>query len=290
MILAAGLGTRLRPLTEELPKPLVWLGDRPMLAHIAARLADAGITAAAINTHHLADSFHPDLIAELPLPLTVLHEIDILGTAGGVSNAAPVLGGGDVVVWNGDIVIDLDVAALLLAHRRSGAPATLAVAPRPCGEGTVGLDADGWIVRLRGERFGVEASGGDFVGVQVIGEALRRALPARGCLVGDGYLPRLRAGERIASAPAPSVWDDIGTVAAYLAANARWLAGTYRNAYVSSAASVAEGVDVTGSVIGDGAVVEGQGALRGCVVWPGATARAPLEAAVVTTGGRIARP
>src|SRR2546426_402753 len=106
MILAAGLGTRLRPLTDELPKPLVPVGDRPAVAHIADSLTRAGIRDAVINTHHLAEAFSPDRLAALPLRLRVIHEPTILGTGGGVANAAPWLGAGDVILWNGDILAD----------------------------------------------------------------------------------------------------------------------------------------------------------------------------------------
>ncbi|HVY45060.1 MAG TPA: sugar phosphate nucleotidyltransferase, partial [Minicystis sp.] len=150
MILAAGLGTRLRPLTDELPKPLVPLGDRPMIAHAAARLAAAGVAPLAFNVHHLADAFASAALDGLGL--VALREPRILGTAGGVANARRVLGPGEVVVWNGDLAADLDVGALLGAHVARGLAATLAVAPRPRGEGTVGLDAGGRVVRLRGER------------------------------------------------------------------------------------------------------------------------------------------
>lgn len=289
MIFAAGFGTRLRPLTDELPKPLMWLGDRPLLAHIAARLAAAGIPRAAVNAHHLAERFSRELLEALPLRVELIHEPEILGTAGGLAHAADVLGPGDVVLCNGDILIDLDLSALCAAHRASGAAATLAVAPRPAGEGTVGLDARREVVRLRGERFGEEVAGADFVGMHVVGEALRRRLPARGCMVGDVYLPWLREGRALATFAAPAVWHDIGTVAAYLAASARWLTESGRESYVGPGAFVAEGVAVTGSVVGAGARVEGEGALRRCVVWPGARATAPLEDAVVTTSGVVAR-
>ncbi|MGK3983316.1 NDP-sugar synthase [Sorangium sp. So ce136] len=297
MILAAGLGTRLRPLTDELPKPLLWLGDRPLIAHIAEQLAAGGVRRAALNKSHLAERFSRDLIAAFPVPVEVLHEPEPFGTAGGLANAAGALGGGDVVLWNGDILIDLDVAALCAAHGEAhgerGAAATLAVAPRPAGEGTVGVGARGEVVRLRGERFGEEAAGGDFVGVHVVGEALRRRLPSRGCMVGDVYLPWLREGRSLATFAAPAVWHDIGTPAAYLDASARWLSQRGLRSHVGPGASVAEGVDVTGSVVGAGARVEGAGALRGCIVWPGARvdvdAGAPLERAVVTTQGRVVR-
>ncbi|AUX22945.1 nucleotidyl transferase [Sorangium cellulosum] len=296
MILAAGLGTRLRPLTDELPKPLLWLGDRPLVAHIAERLAAGSVRRVVLNRSHLAERFSREILAALPAPVEAVDEPEPFGTAGGLANAARALGEGDVIVWNGDILIDLDVAALSAAHAahgQRGAGATLAVAPRPAGEGTVGVGARGEVVRLRGERFGDEAAGGDFVGVHGVGEALRRRLPPRGCMVGDVYLPWLREGRALATFPAPAVWHDIGTIAAYLAANARWLSQRGLQSYVGPGACVAEGVDVTGSVVGAGARVEGVGALRRCVVWPGARvavgAGAPLERAVVTTKGAVAR-
>ncbi len=150
MILAAGLGTRLRPLTDELPKPLVWVGDRPMVAHVAEQLAAGGIREAVLNAHHRAGDFSGGALAGLPIAIEIVHEAQILGTAGGVANASRALGEGDVVVWNGDILMELDVRALLAAHAGAGEGATLAVSPRGVGEGTVGVDARGRVVRLRG--------------------------------------------------------------------------------------------------------------------------------------------
>lgn len=290
MILSAGLGTRLRPLTDELPKPLMWLGDRPVLGHITERLKEAGIEAAVINTHHLAGAFRPSILAALGLEITVLTEREILGTAGGVRNAAAALGPGPIVVWNGDIVASIDVRGAALSHARGGALSTLVVAPRPRGEGTVGLGPEGEVVRLRGELFGPEVSGGDFMGAHVLSEELRGRLPLSGCLVGDVYLPALRAGERIGSSLYFGAWDDIGSPAAYLAANARWLREVAKlDCFKGPGSRVAPSIDVGGSVIGAGAVVEGEGALRDCVVWPGARARAPLSRAIVTTGGLIVK-
>src|ERR1700722_5417639 len=102
MILAAGLGTRLRPLTDELPKPLLPVGDVPAVAQVAAVLRDAGFREAVINVHHLAAAFPPAILAAMPLVLRVSLEPEVLGTAGGVANAGALLGDGDVVVWNGD--------------------------------------------------------------------------------------------------------------------------------------------------------------------------------------------
>ena len=289
MILAAGFGTRLRPLTDELPKPLVPVGDRAAVAHIADRLVKAGIHGAVLNTHHLADAFTPRRIASLPVRLRVIHEPTILGTAGGVANAAALLGRGDVIVWNGDILADVDVAALLDVHRDERPLATMVVAPRPRGEGTVGLDERGAIVRLRGELFGEEVGGGDFLGITALGPVLRARLPRKGCLIGDGCLPALRAGERIASVMGTMEWDDIGSIAAYLRANTRWLARLGMPNFVGKEASIAAGVEIEDSVVGAGAHVRGSGTVRGAVIWPGAQAEAPLDRVVVTTTGIMAR-
>jgi mannose-1-phosphate guanylyltransferase len=289
MILAAGFGTRLRPLTDELPKPLVPVGDRAAVAHIADHLAKAGIQEAVLNTHHLAEAFTEGRIAALPIRLRVIHEAAILGTAGGVANAAPLLGDGEVILWNGDILADVDIAALLEVHRCARAPATMVVAPRPRGEGTVGLDEGGAIVRLRGELFGEEARGGDFLGITAIGPVLRARLPREGCLIGDGCLPALRAGERIASVTVTTAWDDIGSIASYLRANLRWLGRREMGNFVGDGAEIAGGVTLEDAVVGAGARVGGRGLVRRSVIWPGARAEAPLDGVVVTTAGIVAR-
>lgn len=291
MILCAGLGTRLRPLTEHQPKPLVWLGDRPILAHIAERLARGGVRRAVLNTHHLSDRFDSALLGSLPIEATAVHEVQIAGTAGGVAGAAAALGEGDVLVWNGDILVDVDVQALLLAHRAKQALSTLVVKPRAkVGEGTVGIGADGAIVRLRGEIFGVEVRSVDFLGLHVIGAALRPKLPAEGCLVGDVYLPMLRAGiSGLSIFEISNDFRDIGTIGEYLAENLRWLETTGEGAWIGPGAQVDPAVDVSASVIGANATVLGSGVFRNVVVWPGAVATAPLSDAVVLPDGRVCR-
>lgn len=291
MILCAGLGTRLRPLTNELPKPLVWLGDRPALAHIIDRLARGGVDGVVINTHHLANKFERATLASMPLDVRVVHEPHIRGTAGGVAGAAKALGPGDVIVWNGDIVADVDITALRNSYEReatSGAIAALAVAPRHAkGEGTVGLGEDGRVVRLRGEVFGEEAGSVDYVGVQMIGASLRARLPEEGCFMADVYLPALRRGERVATTAVATRFTDLGTVDAYLEENLRWLRDSGANAYVGPGAAVDTSVTVVGSIVGAGATVRGHGELRDVVVWPGATVTAPLARAVVMTNGDV---
>jgi len=280
MILCAGLGTRLRPLTEELPKPLVPIGDRSILAHTAVQLAAAGFRGAVINTHHLPEAFASE-ISSLPLRIEAIHEPVIRGTAGGVAGARALLGPAPVLVWNGDILVQPPVDDLLAAV---GQGLCLAVAPRPVGQGTVGLGADGRVVRLRGERFGDESAGGDYVGVAALGARCLQGLPGEGCLIGDVALPLLRRGDRVWTRPVSGDWTDAGDPGSYLEANLGWLArhANHEGSWLGPGAQLESGVRLSHSVVGAGAQIRGEGPVARCVVWPGATAQAPLSDAIVT--------
>lgn len=287
MILAAGFGTRLRPLTNELPKPLVPVGDRSVLAHAADNLRAMGVSRVVVNTHHLADCYDErELSTRLEMEVSLEHEPHILGTAGGIRNAAAHFGNADVVVHNGDILAELDAAALLAHHREQEALATLALRTgAPKGEGPVGLDEAGDIVRLRDQRFGDEHEGAEFIGVHIVSAALRKHLPAEGCMVGDVYIPALRAGKRIVGAGVVRRFTDVGTPRAYLDANLHWLGDLSH--HTGRGAEVGSEVSLERSVIGAGAQVSGRGRLERCVVWPGAKAQAPLSDAIVTTAGKV---
>jgi NDP-sugar pyrophosphorylase family protein len=289
MILAAGHGTRLRPLTFERPKPLVPIGDRTVLAHAAANLAAFGVKRVVINTHHLADQYDADALQdELKMQVLLNHEVDIRGTAGGIHAARELLGDGPVVVHNGDILADLDVAMLVAKHREHAALATLALlGGSPPGVGPVGLDRNGEIARLRDQRFGDENEGAQFIGVHIVSAALRERLPADGCMVGDTYIPALHAGERIVAAKVVRSYTDVGTPRAYLDANLRWLEQRGESVYRGPDVTIADGVEVVDSVVGAGATVVGVGQITQSVIWPGARAEAPLRNAVVTTAGKV---
>ena len=270
MVLCAGLGTRLRPLTDRLAKPMVPVGDRPAVAHVIERVRLAVRSRIVVNSHHRSEDLGAWAEAE---SIAVSHERELLGTAGGLKRAEKLLGQGDVLVWNGDILTELDARDLVNAHQASAnanasANATLAVRARARGEGSVGIGANGTVVRLRGESFGEETRGGDFLGVHVVSAALRERLPETGCLVGDVYIPALGRGETIRAFVTDATFIDIGSIAQYLAANAAWLTARALDSWAHDTATIAPGVSVRGSVIGAGAVVDATA--HGCVVWPGA--------------------
>jgi mannose-1-phosphate guanylyltransferase len=289
MVLCAGLGTRLRPLSEMRPKALVPVGDRAALAHVLERLAKAGVGRVAVNVHHRADEMRAWLTENAPA-VGVSEEAELLGTAGGVARARPLLGdAGGVLVWNGDILGDVDVRALL-ASAAAGVEAVLVVRPRARGEGNVGLDDDGRVVRLRAERVASESRGGEFLGVHVLGERLRGALPEKGCLVGDVYIPAMRRGVLLRAFTHERTFFDVGSPRGYLDANLAWLASRGVDRWVGEGARVDEGVALGRVVVGAGAVVEGSGAVDRCVVWPGSLARAPLASAVVAGESVVSVP
>lgn len=285
MVLAAGLGTRLRPLTDELPKALVPVGDMPLLGQIFARLARGGVTQVVLNTHHLPLAFE-SLVRAAPLSVQVINEPSLLGTAGALANARSFLGTGTVIVYNADILVEFNLDALL-AGTHDGAPCLMVAEARA--KGTVGVDASNCVARLRGERFGEVIRETDYVGVMALPAALISELPAQGCLVGDYLLPRLRRAESVRTVPARGAWCDVGSLASYWQANMSWLERTVGvgASWCGPGASLGENVRLRSSLIGANAKVVGSGELRDCVVWPGATVRAPLQRAIVTTAGNV---
>jgi NDP-sugar pyrophosphorylase family protein len=142
-VLGAGLGTRLRPLTDDLPKPLVPIFQKPLITFAFDHLIDVGITKFFVNTHHQPERFaeifgrdaalrRPGQRSALSLPYRGLaiefhHEPDLLETAGGIANLADSLGGQSLLVYNGDVLTDLPIAPLIDNHFRAGNTVTLAL-------------------------------------------------------------------------------------------------------------------------------------------------------------------
>jgi mannose-1-phosphate guanylyltransferase len=152
MVMAAGLGTRLRPLTYEVAKPMVPIANRPVVEHLLRLLASHGFGEVIANLHWFPSEIESALGdgSQLGVDLTYRREQELLGTAGGVRNVADFLTTGDsdsFVVLAGDALTDVDLAGLVADHERSGAIATLAVKPVAdvTGLGVVVADTDGRI-------------------------------------------------------------------------------------------------------------------------------------------------
>jgi mannose-1-phosphate guanylyltransferase len=287
MVLCAGFGTRLRPLTDAVPKPLLPIGDQPAYVHITRALRAAGFGPVVINTHHGAAAFD----GRVPAGIGVSYEKKLLGTAGGVAHARGLLGPGDVLVWNGDIQAQPDLRELVRAHgdrqRSEPSVATLLVVPRPAGRGTVGVDARGSVVRLRGEVFGDEVRGGDYLGIMILDETARGVLPQEGCLVGDLLLPELRARRTVSIAWHDGRWIDIGTPSALLLANRQWLRQRRARVWTAPGTTIDPHALLADTVVAEGGRVIGAGSVTRCLVLPGATLRASAENLIAMADGRL---
>jgi NDP-sugar pyrophosphorylase family protein len=155
MILAAGFGTRLRPLTLTLPKPLVPVADRPFIEHLFALLQAGGIREVVINLHHLGALVerHVGDGGRFGLAVRYSREAEILDTGGGIKHAEPLLAGAPFLVANADSLLEVSLAALWDFHRAHGGIATLALRADPDAAryGLVEIDAAARIRRIVGQ-------------------------------------------------------------------------------------------------------------------------------------------
>ncbi|HEY3196890.1 MAG TPA: NDP-sugar synthase [Nitrospirales bacterium] len=231
MILAAGYGTRLRPLTLSLPKPLLLVGGRPLLVWNLLLLKQHGITEALINLHYRGDQIVEALGdgSRYGMRLAYSHEPVILGTGGGIEQAQSYFGNLPFLVLNGDTISDCDLTALIETHRAAQARATLAVREdsRAVDWGAVMVDADSRILQIKGEpalaqqpatdRIAVPASY-MFAGAHVLEPDVVKAIPPGPGSIIDVYIELLRQGQPLTAYRMSGYWSDIGTPERYAAA------------------------------------------------------------------------
>jgi len=215
MVFAAGLGTRLRPLTDNLPKALVEINGVPMLELVIKRLAAAGVTEAVVNTHHFHEKIEAFLRAKnnFGLKLELSREAGLpLETGGGLKKAAHFFSGGaPFFACNSDVYSEMDLQALYAAHQASGALATLAVRERPSERHLLFSAA----MHLKGRGGAAELPGLKpfaFSGIQVISPELFYEISETGIFSITGvYLRLAAAGETINGFLDKSpFWCDIG--------------------------------------------------------------------------------
>jgi mannose-1-phosphate guanylyltransferase len=150
------------------------------------------------------------------------------------------------------------------------------------------LDRHRNVIRLRGERFGHEVVGGDYIGVAALGSRVVASLPDEGCLIGDVALPRLRAGLAVRTVLYTTGWSDMGDLPSYLGSNMKWLADHGAGpSYRGPGAWVGPGVTLEQCVVGAGAHVDGTGRVSRSVVWPGARVSAPFSNAIAHGQGHV---
>ncbi|HEY7141778.1 MAG TPA: NDP-sugar synthase [Methylomirabilota bacterium] len=230
VILAGGLGTRLRPLTLERPKPVVPLLNVPFLSYQLALLGVHGVRDVILSVSHRAEAIRAIMARERlgDVRLRDVVEAEPLGTAGGVRNAADLVDG-RVVVLNGDVLTDLDLTAMLRMHEARGAAATIYLTPveNPTAYGLVELEPDGRVHRFL-EKPGWEEVTTNTVnaGVYILERELLEWIPkGEPCSIEREFFPLLL--ERRAAFygfVSPGYWLDIGTPVKYFQAQQDLLA------------------------------------------------------------------
>lgn len=228
-VLAAGFGKRMLPITETTPKPLLPVGNLPLVGYSLKLLAHHGITDVIINVHHLAARCKEYLGngSHFGVNLTYSVEDEILGTGGGLRRMREELSDGTFVVVNSDTLIDIDLDAVIAQHRETNALATMVVrqGDDQANYGQIEVDSAGEIVRILGQ--GQQASGLQsvmFTGVQVLEPEFLDFIPpdVETCLVRYGYIKALQNGRRLMSYRSEGFWADAGTPKRYFDVN--WLA------------------------------------------------------------------
>ena len=309
MIMAAGLGTRLYPLTGRTAKPMVPILNRPVMEHMLHLLRRHGVHEIAANLH-----YHPDKItgyfgdgSDFGVDLRYNLEQELLGTAGGVGAFRDFLGAGTFVVLSGDGLTDIDLTAFLAAHRANGGIATMAVkqVDDPSLYGVVVADGSGRVTGFQEKPPAPEAlSDLCNCGIYAFEPAIFDHVPA-GAFVDwakDVFPALLAADVPFHAWRLESYWNDVGNIEQYRLSNFDALLGRVRldvpGRELTSGVWVGDGTEIEAGVrleppvllgagclvemdaeligpliIGDGCVVERGAVLEGVIHWDGAQAR-----------------
>jgi mannose-1-phosphate guanylyltransferase len=277
-ILGAGLGTRLRPLTDHLPKPLVPLYQRPLAAWTVDACERAGISRFAINTHHLPEAWESFGGGK---DITLFHEPVLLETGGGLKNIEGWIHDEPLLVHNGDIYSTLPLHELVAAHKASGLPVTLAV--RSFGEARhIALNhIEDRVTDIRG-MLGKAEGTHVFTGIYCINPVFLEMLPRDEKIsVIPAFRELAREGKLGAVVLDEGEWLDLGERDSYLEAHRKLALGDA----IHPTAEV-EGAKIEGSVVGEGAVVGTGAEVIDSVIWAGGHVLpgARLERCIVCSG------
>lgn len=292
VVLVGGFGTRLRPLTLSIPKPLLPIANVRQLEHLITGLGAAGVTevvlAIGFKPQPFFDAFPDGVCAGISLHYAV--EPEPLDTAGAIAFAARHAGISDTfVVMNGDILTDLPIADLVAFHKARGAEGTIHLTPvdDPSQYGVVEVDGDGWVRRFLEKPQPHETTSRVInAGTYVLEPSILDRMPEGQRLsIERVVFPQMVVDGTLAAMPTDDYWIDTGRPETYLRANLDLIDGS-RSLILSSVgpqALIDPSASITHSVIGEGAAIEGDCVLVDSVVLPGAHvgARVRLERSLV---------
>jgi NDP-sugar pyrophosphorylase family protein len=225
MILAAGMGTRLRPLTNKTPKSLILVNERPLIHYQIALLRHYGVTEIAVNLHHLGSLIESELGDgnSLGVRITYSMEDEILGTGGGIKKMTPFFEGNDFWIVNADVLIDCNLEDLSKQHQKHKALATMVLRNHPDrAHSTLSSTA---LFMNKKKKIYKSLSAGElcsednpylFTGVHLVNPELLKRLPhGPSCIFKDAYRGAIEEKKPIYAYPYDGYWADLGTMESY---------------------------------------------------------------------------
>ena len=298
-VLAAGLGTRLRPLTEELPKPLIPIFQKPLLTFALDHLIDVGVNRFVINTHR-----HPQLFQDFfdgrgydGFPITLVHEPDLLETGGGIKNAESHFGREPFLTYSGDILTDVELQPLIDEHFHRKNDVTLAL--RDTGLAAAVALRDQRVVDIS-NRYGV-AGNFDFANIAVWNSAIFERIPPRKKIsfipiIADWIAQGAKIGGVVMN---EGKWFNIGSRGEYLEVHRTILRENWKPDFVktrewperkASTSIVDSSAQLRGcTVVGRNCRVGADAILEDTILWPDAeiASQSWLEACIVRSRKKV---
>ena len=288
-VLGAGIGFRLRPLTDNRPKPLVPVYGKPLITFAFDHLIASGVSSFVVNAHHCPEAY-PKILGSGPYrgcPLAFRHEPVLLDTGGGIKNVEDLIGDEPFIVYNGDVLADFPLRSVIDRHATSGNLATLVL--RSSG-GPLHIQCrDGRMEDIRGMIGNSSAPSHLFTGITVMSPEMFRHIPTGNPVsIISVYLDLLRAGAPVGGAVIDEgLWFDLGNRESYIDCHARlreaklsYVPGDWPQT-VQEPASVSKSAELSGACsIGRGAKIGDDVSLEDCIVW---------ENAAVEKGARLKR-
>ena len=293
-VLGAGLGERLRPLTDQLPKPLIPVFHRPLITYAFDHLMAAGISEFVVNTHHLPNQYAHAFPAGTYRGSSIAFRDESpvrLETAGGIANVRDLLGNESFIVYNGDILTNLPLAPLIQAHEAEGNLVTLALRSSGPALHIAYDEANGRVTDIR-NKLGTGNEGTHlFTGIYMCSpQFLDWLTPGKVESVIPIFLKMIEQRAGLGGVVLDEGhWWDLGSRTAYLEAHQALHAQGGMTSAITAGAHIETGAILTGlNVIGDNAIVENGAEIEECILWPGAhvTAGSRLKRCIVRAGIR----
>ncbi len=266
-ILGAGLGTRLKPLTDVLPKPLVPVWNEPLVHHALRHCMQAGIDTFAINTHHLPDTWQTAFPHHSfdGAPIEFFHEPELLETGGGIKNIASFIGSDPILVFNGDIITDIDLTGLMEAHVQSGNIATLAV--KSTGPNCNIAVEDQQVTDLR-NLLDRHPGNHQFTGIYCISPEILDLIPAEQKIsIIPAFIELAKCSQLGAFNVDSASWHDIGTIDTYRQIHQQHSDADSSSNFIDPTATVAPTAKLRNSILWPNTTVTSDAELSNCIVF-----------------------